>query len=357
MTTAASKEQPNEIDERQSELSNQTLAVHLNDKLVELNADQVIQIMGIITTNTTAICRDTDEANEDRIQSEYVLDANDTFLHALFGAINATKIKQIVEHKWMLVSLVLLGAVLVAVGVIFGDSNMVVNAYHITVVCLLMLPWLVLKHLLFNKVAFKLCLQSFDYWIKLWYGLIMRIMWFIPSMSLSNIIPRVIDVILIVLSISYIASLDAVHSTRTKKLMVSVLLAVTYSVLAIHSHIFPNDQNDYKIMIPSTNGMNVISTRSLVASSSRILSIFMWKQSYKAWKSTGRAIAISTAPRLTWIDTTGTAQKLDGTATKPVANNEMDSVMTQQLAAIDLRRRARNGENSQESSESKQIAI
>eukprot|EP01083_Nonionella_stella_P088380 246291_1 len=310
--------------------------------------------MEIITPiNTTSICRDDDEANEDRIQSEYVLDVNDTFLHSIFGKINGTKIKQIMDHQLTLIAVVILGVVLVVLWFIFGNNSLLFNIYHITVLCFPLIPWLVFKHLLFNKVAFRLCLQAFDFWVKVGYGLI----WSISSVYvfhdgwMGNIIQKgieSIDVMFVVLTISYISCFDAVHSITRKKLIISVFQAVSYSIFAVGSQFFSNDADDHKIMIQLANGVNVISLQSLIASSSRILAIFMWKSSYKAWKSKGRAVAISISPKITWIG--GTEREVNDAITVITATT--DGMDHNSVSNIDLRRHVRNGENDQESSES-----
>eukprot|EP01083_Nonionella_stella_P208401 756301_1 len=132
--------------------------------------------MEIITANRSPIYKDTDDSNEDRIQSEYFLDAVMPMILSYIqclehGDTNANRIKQIVDHKSMLILLVILGLVAMAAnGNIFGDS-IISNTIMLSIVSL-WIRWFIFKYLLFNKVTFKLCLQTFDFWIKICYGVL-----------------------------------------------------------------------------------------------------------------------------------------------------------------------------------------
>eukprot|EP01083_Nonionella_stella_P133028 404476_1 len=76
-----------------------SLTVHLNAKLVPINADQVHKIMQIIKPNPTAantINPSQRMESNMEVQSEYVLDANDTFFHSMF---EDNKTKQMKQRK------------------------------------------------------------------------------------------------------------------------------------------------------------------------------------------------------------------------------------------------------------------
>eukprot|EP01083_Nonionella_stella_P291820 992767_1 len=105
--------------------------------------------------------------------------------------------------------------------------------------------------------------------------------------------------------------------------MASVFGALLFSLFAIKSQFLSNDEDDYKIMIKLSNGVNVISM-----------------QSHKTWKSKGRAVEISMSPKIKWIDdiNTTTEQHVAKVIAVAATNNAMDSVKTQKVTAIiDLR--------------------
>eukprot|EP01083_Nonionella_stella_P147096 463594_1 len=312
-----------------------------------------MEIITAIHMHTAPICKDTDEQNEDRIQSEYVLDVNDTCLHSMFDDTNAERIKQIVDHKLIMILLVILGFVVVTVG-IFGDDADSINILGLCTTCL-WIQWLIFKHLLFNKVAFKLCLQTFDYWIKVCYGLILCIANVFHGTSPGNpftltTVKECFELIFAVLIISYISSFDAVHSTKTNKLIMSLFCTVTFFLFAVSSQFLLKDEDDYKIIIQLTDGVNIISTQSLMARSCQIIALFYWKQSYNVWKSKGRAVTISMGPKITWITAT---EQLQNAGTTTCNLDDVQSCK-QNVSKIDLPcvPHVQNDGNCQESSES-----
>eukprot|EP01083_Nonionella_stella_P013215 37255_1 len=333
-----------------------TLTVHLNDELVQLNADQMLQIMKIITsTNRSLIYKDTDDSNEDRIQSEYVLDVNNTFLHSMFEDTNAKRIKQIVDHKLMLISLQILAIIGVIFRFILGIHSAIFNIYTITILCL-WIVWLIFKHLLFNKVAFKLCLQSFDFWIKVCYGAMLSVATLFhgtPHVNIEFTLNHLMDCVGMIfnaLIISYVSSFDAVHSTKTMKVIVSVCMASFLSIMAIDLQFLMKDEDDYKIEMELSDGVNIISTQSLMARSCQIIALFYWKQSYNVWKSKGRAVTISMGPKITWITAT---EQLQNAGTTTCNLDDVQSCK-QNVSKIDLPcvPHVQNDGNCQESSES-----
>eukprot|EP01083_Nonionella_stella_P056144 148011_1 len=302
----------NDLDELDKTL---TMKVYLNDQLVydQSNADQMQQIMEIINGASQKVQRHMDAKNEDAcaLKFEYVFDVNHTFLHSVFGETNGQTMKQIVDHKLVLILLIISGNIWFVLRFLFGLGSIIYNVYNITVICLLWLPWIVFKHLLFNTVAFKLCLQTFDFWLKVVYGLMFSVALFfrdtpdniiINGVTLINISGS-IYLIANVSLISYVSSFDAVYSTKTNKLVISIFMAFVFSFWYIYSQFLFTDEDDFKVSIQLSNGVNMLSMQSLIVSASRILAIFFWKQSILTWKGKGRAVTIARAPNITWIDT------------------------------------------------------
>eukprot|EP01083_Nonionella_stella_P064634 168686_1 len=307
------------------------LTLYLDDVLVQLNADQVQQIKELI--QRTVIyheIQNDDVENEDGKLSEYVFDVNDTFLHSIFGKIKAEKIKQIVDHKLTVILLVVLGCIAFALEYISSDDRMLVidKVYDISLYILILIPWLIFKHLMLNRTAFKLCIESFDYWIKVGYGLIWTCAGLLNAHANAVwnggftllIIKRYFGLIVTTLGISYISSFDAEHSNRTKQLVISVFAALLLSFWTINAQFLLKEEDDTKYIIHLSDGIHVISIQSFLAGAARIVCIFFWRQSYLAWRTEGRALSISTAPIITWVD--GVLQK-DNIA-KTIKNNEQN---------------------------------
>eukprot|EP01083_Nonionella_stella_P019238 53457_1 len=309
------------------------LTVYLNDTLVQLNADQRQHIMKIIATeHTSPICIDTDKTKEDRIQTEYILDTNDTFLHQMLGDTKADKIQRVIDHQLVLIALVLLRfswMILNRSLCSLGYYHFMLQMYRLTDDCIFIV-WFVFKHLLFNKVAFKLCLHTFEFWIKVGYGVMLGIASaFHGSPPVNGFdythVGDCSTLVAVVIGISYISSNDAVYCTKKKKLVACIVAALVFSAWSTTTHFFVPEERDYKIMIQLSNGVNVISMQSLMARSSQIIAMFMWKQTYKTWHSNGRAVIISMTPKIAWNEPTSLEQKLAEVITP---KNKMDSVIT-----------------------------
>eukprot|EP01083_Nonionella_stella_P190938 707054_1 len=326
-----------------SDDSDPTLTIHLNAKLVPLNTYQVLQIMEIIKSRSpTQHISANNNHDEDGIQFEYVLDVNDTFLHSMCKDSHAATIQRIIDHKLIVIVIVLLWIMWIPMLFIFGGDNIVYSIYLIILYSVPCIPWLIFKHLLFNKIAFKLCIQTFDYWIKVGYGLVYNIavlFHFRVNITLDGFtlatLSAYIELVLMVLFISYVSSFDAVHTSKTKKLVLTVLGSALFSWNVVYTQFLWDDENDYEIM-------NLISLQSLLSSSSRILAIFLWKQSYKIWNSKGTAVTITESPKIIWIDMTAAERKLANTIT---ASNELDSESVQKVPEIDLQSDVKLQEN------------
>eukprot|EP01083_Nonionella_stella_P071035 190507_1 len=270
------------------------LKVYFKDELMPLNIIQMRQIMEIIKFNAVynqsphkITRRNTDGNNEDGVRFEYILD--------------------IVDHKLAWILIVIQGMVMFPLVFIYSGDSMIYNLYSIAT-GLPAMAWLILQHLLLNKTALKLCLHTFDYWFKFVYVLIFCVADLLHNTPLVNGINRFtltnikecFNFPMILLEISFISSFDACHFTKTKKLVPTILFALLTSLTSIYYQFFCPSEEDYKIILQFSHG--VISMQNLLASSSRILAIFIWKQAVNTYKSKETTITISKSAKITWID-------------------------------------------------------
>eukprot|EP01083_Nonionella_stella_P190940 707060_1 len=140
----------NEIETEESS----SLKVYLNNKLIQLNSNQILRIQHIIDTS-----QQSEQLTQYNMKSGFVyrFDVNFTFAQSLCGEKRAQKIKQIVNHKVTMALLVLVVALLL--------STLFMASWTVTLIAtwtmpIFYLPWLLFKHLLLNKTAFKLCIKS-----------------------------------------------------------------------------------------------------------------------------------------------------------------------------------------------------
>eukprot|EP01084_Bolivina_argentea_P178506 308557_1 len=244
-----------------------------------------------------------DVIKEDIYRNSYTFDVNNTLLHSVFSPLNANKIRNFIYHKIVASVLSFIGFIAFVLGMILRVNSEITNIYIITAYCLVLIPWMILLHLSFNKQAYKLCIKGFEYWIKTGYVIILCVaMLFLDSSSDNELdnIRNVVLLIFLVLLISMIALFDAMQTSKKWKIFISAFVALMCLFNTIWWLLFAPQDNDYKILISMTE--SVISMQSLVASCWRILSIFFCKQLFNVWRKNGRAVAISYSPRLIWIN-------------------------------------------------------
>eukprot|EP01084_Bolivina_argentea_P024312 45311_1 len=289
------------------------LTVLNNNKLQTLN--QIIQTQSQYkqykhankNIQTQKIVNNIHIKKEDATEFEYTFDENNTLLHSICTQTKAHKIKKWVDNKIVLALVIITILISITLGVVLLWDSVVSNVYEMTCLSLFWVPWLILKHLLFNKRAFKLCIKTFDYWIKVGYGIIYGIaIVFHQTPPVNGFtlvhIRKCINIIFTVLVISYISSFDAVNTSKKKKLSISVSVALLCSFLAMYCQLFDPEEFDYKIRIQVSESTHIISIQSIMASSMRIIALFIWKQAINTYCRKGKAVLLSTAVKIVWID-------------------------------------------------------
>eukprot|EP01083_Nonionella_stella_P044617 120103_1 len=258
--------------------------------------------------------------SESEFQHQFIyrFDLNFTFLHSFCGPKKAQKIKEILDHPAI---------------ILLAISSCALSMWKDYFV-LFGIIWLFLKHLLLNKTAFKHCIWSFDYWIKIGYGFVYRIV-FVMDAIVDNddrkwLVWRSAFLIFVLLITSYISALDAVHLPHKKQLMVSVSTSLCFTALAlVYQFTDIETEDDYYTIsytLTPSLGVHTIATHSYIVSSTRILAIFFWKQSHKTWKSKGnKAVALSKTPTIIWFDSVAQQKEADAqtTAGDMISVNQM----------------------------------
>eukprot|EP01083_Nonionella_stella_P157396 510999_1 len=281
------------------------LKVYLDDKVVELSAIQNQQIREIIQQPIPPqlIKKNVGAKSdlEDGVSFQYVyeFDVNNTLMDSWFSGTYVQKFKQFIDHKFMIMIIISFAITcFIVLWISMVIQSIFLNVSFIVFLILLAL-WLISKHLICNKDALKLCLQSFDYWVKFGYSLIWSIDNFVSGTVGSGLYRN--RYFILVLGTSYVAVLDASPSKYTTKLIFPIMLAILFSCFSLST--FLSGEAD-------CDGPNTISIKSLASSSDRILCIFFWKQAFKTWRHKNRASSLAKSPRIVWIDNTSRAPQV-----------------------------------------------
>eukprot|EP01083_Nonionella_stella_P169318 573909_1 len=271
------------------------LKVYLDDKVVELSAIQNQQIREIIQQPIPPqLIQNNIGAKSDREWSVVPICVgvrrNNTFIdtRSEIQTIHQSQMHYYLECISHIITLTTLSMIMGIQCICFARADLIIAAL-----------WFISQHLLCNKEALKLCLQSFDYWIKVCYSLIWSIDNFVSGTVGSGLYRN--RYFILVLGTSYVAVLDASPSKYTTKLIFPIMLAILFSCFSLST--FLSGEAD-------CDGPNTISIKSLASSSDRILCIFFWKQAFKTWRHKNRASSLAKSPRIVWIDNTSRAPQV-----------------------------------------------
>ena len=190
------------------------------------------------------------------------------------------------------------------------------------------IPWFTFAILSCNKSAFKLVVRGFDFWIKTLYGMMFGLCLFYDNhrgVSTLEHINDCINVIGATLTVTFVASSDAVPPAFSRKWKIgwTTFIAIIYSLYSINYQFLAPAEKDHIIHIEITNSS--FSFYSFLASSSRILAIFMWKQVINTYRKNGRCSAISYSPYIQWVDNKSNDNTKCKSSSKITANIDVDT--------------------------------
>ena len=168
----------------------------------------------------------------------------DTYLHSIFSANTASVISNVIHSSKLhaLISITVALYSLIFLTTISGNQTMdyVHIYYSIFMPTFVWMPYCLLWILGLNRVAFEFVNKSFDYWLKIVYGLMYIISFMLHKFYVD--VDRNINITLsfaaesllgisIILFICIVGSIDAAHMENRWKMIVSILGAAVYTGL------------------------------------------------------------------------------------------------------------------------------
>ena len=302
------------------------LTMILSSEDIKLNDQQLVKINQIInaaaSSQSDAIQSDIEQIHESESAQEwtYCFDKTNTYLHGIFGQDNGQKIFDFIYSKrcFILVSLLALFGFIFE-QILLSLNMLLTNVIIMQITLVLLIPYLLFVLLSVNKRCFKLVIQSFDFWIKLFYFLQFRIAYMVYYYALtdpeqwvryqmeSGSIAYKLEIFLdslravaFLLVVLLIISVDALQIKSWQKISGCVAAGVLFSFIAI-SYTFYTDiwGNDNSIIHIKSLDLS-ISASSMMASSLQILSIFVWKQVLLSIFKRNRCILIRYSPYIKW---------------------------------------------------------
>eukprot|EP01083_Nonionella_stella_P075703 205886_1 len=254
--------------------------------------------------------------DEDYIDfTTHIFDDSCTYLHDFLGNILATKILNILHSAWphVIFFVFVTGFVVLR---IWCANHIVFPLYTLICTGFISHFYVIFWLLSVNKKGIVLVMQTFEFWLKsanITIGLVLLTMnhyvlkiWGDDSwgnmnhkyLRLAGHITTYVNIVLIMITISMF---DALHVSRSSKVICSVAIAIGMTVIGIYS-----EYNEYMTFLNSNDSMFYVtnsigwSLLSLQQNAIEITAIFSWKQAILTIVKRGRCVLIKHSPYIEW---------------------------------------------------------
>lgn len=184
--------------------------------------------------------------------------------------------------------------------------------YFGVVVTFVIIPFLLLLILSFNRDASGFIIKSSEFWIKIIYALAKAVLQNIKYHIVLRHAERdespmflgctiwAITLISEPLTMVFVGGMDAIpRMTHKWKAILTVFIAGIYTIQAIQYQFLEPRELDYVMTIEATR--SDISLNSLISNAIGMIAIFSWKQAIDIIRNRNRCISITYRPYLQWL--------------------------------------------------------
>eukprot|EP01083_Nonionella_stella_P141775 437469_1 len=282
-----------------------------------LNPTQLQSIHSILTANTTNACTTVNAMESLSVDMDgvdhhlpifgtIVLNTKNTFLHQLCSAHQAEQILNILYHKLTVSSVVitlLYHNICVAIEYFstipwFDSVGYLVSELMADVIAV---SYIICIMLSVNKTAIKFTLSTFEFWLKFLTAIVLGTCTYLydaldPDVSVLQKLVHRACFTEVWVAVTLYSVMDGLNIKPGIKAILAIGFACYISVFALYYTLF--EQTDQ--MITLWDGC-AISLLHMIASTNRILSIFLWRQAILfIWKK-DKATIISTWIDIKWV--------------------------------------------------------
>eukprot|EP01083_Nonionella_stella_P067973 180144_1 len=338
--------------------------------MVELSVQKNEEIYHILTRKTVIDHHNLNiENNKHNKTGEiyYTFDENNTYLQSLFSPTNVHRISNFIYNRYVIVAVMLMH-INVMFLYISGYSRSLWHVVEFATACI-ETPYYILLLLSINRTAFKVLLQSFDFWIKLvnmiiW-ALALSLYWFhfdshykliddyIDNYSV-NLIIRNFCWCWAILFITFVALFDGFNTNIKFKIALTFVIGISYILISIQLQ-FLSFSASGGSTIHIYGDIVTFTCESTMLRSSRVMGIFFLKQSYLTYHDADRCTTIQAHPVIKWISV-DVQQKNNGNKSPQQPSQHVD-INTNQINVDDLKSSQNRHDISDEESSSKPINI
>eukprot|EP01084_Bolivina_argentea_P289753 497618_1 len=268
---------------------------------------------------------------EKKVKWTHYFSQTNTPIHSLFRKKIADAMVYVIGLNYLISIALILATINISMTLVADfapslDSHCLI---FIRMILSVVLSSLIIYNLLIsNKQSLKLLICSFEFWIKLFYGIQLSVCYFIyfyintdyiqqkqriinadsTAWIIAGLIARLIIQIFAVL---WVITVDSRNPKMKRRLYIQLLLAITYTVNAVHWFLkaYAICEQRFINITGAFNGKEItisVSLLSVIGGSCEILAMFLWKQVYYSYKNVikngERCAIIKYSPYIKWIE-------------------------------------------------------
>eukprot|EP01084_Bolivina_argentea_P302209 521614_1 len=250
-------------------------------------------------------------------QTKVVFDRSDTYLHQCMLLQHANKLMDIVYNRFFLLFTICINVIYILYAIILDyniPTTYLYYGYKLFVVlfnniysCLICLS--------FNRNAFRQSFKSFTFWFKVLTSIQVSVSYAFMIYKFDygsegvtdwrhnplQIIDHILNATAITLIVVIFSAIDSICLIRKYKIVLGIGVSAIFTIWAVNATVVSFSQDlkydEYNFIF----GTIKLSTRTIYASSFRVLSIFLWRQTIWTILAVDEAVNIRVSPTVRWI--------------------------------------------------------
>ena len=262
------------------------------------------------TSNAPKIGKTVSKFQESNTKTwRYKLSKSNTYIHYLFSNNIANKIISVLYNIYLIFLLLIVGIVWVIWGSLESAPwNLAYYLYKLILFSILVVH-LTFVALTINKEILRKAVRHFLFWYKLIACVQQALcVWWLRYFALRDRSAGAVEIsgdasaqLCTFITVFIFSAFDGYQISRRTKIWLGIGLSIIFTLLAVNATFFVDAKMKEKATIHLADWFSV-SVVSVRASSLRILSIFLWKQTILTMIKKNQCINIRHSPYIEWVD-------------------------------------------------------
>ena len=249
--------------------------------------------------------KELEETSDEEFYYEFY--ESDTYLNSIFPPEISSILFKFIHSSLTQICIIITFIIYMFLNTMKPDTFLY-SIYTIFVNTIFWIPYAIFWMMSLNRVALNLVHRTFEYWFKVGYAIILGIAgladdfyfhWNTFEYPILSFISRSLMSVVVIFLAAGISSVDAVHSAKKWKIILTVMEAIIFTLFSIFYQM-EFYQQDQQYVIKIVNNFQ-ISFLQITIDSMRILAIFFWKQAIQIIRNKGaRCNLLKYSPFIKW---------------------------------------------------------